>query len=70
MWELRGPRPKTLAMAGVHYPTFLMTNFRDPPVRIPPEVRRRGRRGGGKDGAHLHLFVRGPDLAYSTPNDT
>jgi FkbM family methyltransferase len=38
MWELRGPLPKTLAVAGVHYPTTLLTNFRDPPVHIPKEV--------------------------------
>jgi FkbM family methyltransferase len=49
MWELRGPRTKTHAMAGVHYPTFLMTNFRHPPVRIPPEVEREMQAGRRMD---------------------
>jgi len=43
MWELRdgkvpSSQTKTLAMAGMHYPTTILTNFRDPPVRIPAEV--------------------------------
>mmetsp|Transcript_12529 Transcript_12529/g.30762 ORF Transcript_12529/g.30762 Transcript_12529/m.30762 type:complete len:572 (-) Transcript_12529:151-1866(-) len=40
MWSKEIDQPKKLLVSGQHYPAGVVSNFRDPPVRIPPDVER------------------------------